>query len=152
MVVEHRLVERECACCGTRTRAEAPATVTAPLQYGPGVEALVLYLYGGQFLAKDRAAVAMAELFGIGLSPGTVAAMLARAAGRLEKEFPPQVRDALAAAGAVAPAGTAEPLRRFRHAVQIGISQTAPRSTKPMRAENALARRLTDREIGRAHV
>ncbi|SNQ48173.1 conserved hypothetical protein [Frankia canadensis] len=101
VVVEHRLVERECVCCGTRTRAEAPAGVDAPAQYGPGVEALVLYLYGGQFLARDRVAVAMAELFGIALSPGTVAAMLARAAGRLGAEFLPQVRDALAAADVV---------------------------------------------------
>jgi len=51
-----------------------------------------------------------------------------------------------AGAGAVGPAATAEPLRRFRHAVQIGISQTAPRTTTPMRAENALGRRLADRE------
>lgn len=48
--------------------------------------------------------------------------------------------------GTVDPDDTAEPLRRFRHAVQIGISQTAPRATKPMRTENALARRLADRE------
>lgn len=75
--------------------------VDAPVRYGPGVEALVLYLYGAQFLAKDRAAVAMAELFGIRLSPGTVVAMLARAARRLDKEFLPQVRDALAAADVV---------------------------------------------------
>ncbi|CAO5244505.1 hypothetical protein FAGKG844_350065 [Frankia sp. AgKG'84/4] len=37
--------------------------VDAPARYGPRAEALVLYLYGGQFLPKDRTAVAMAELF-----------------------------------------------------------------------------------------
>jgi hypothetical protein len=37
----------------------------------------------------------MAELFGIPLSPGTVAAMLARAATRLAEKFLPEVRDAL---------------------------------------------------------
>jgi len=51
-----------------------------------------------------------------------------------------------AGASRVDPAAAAEPLRRFRHAVQIGISQTAPRTSKPMRAHNALARRLADRE------
>jgi transposase len=98
VVVEHQLVERECACCGIRTRAAAPGGVDAPVQYGPRVEAMVLYLYAGQFLAKDRAAVAMAELFGTALSAGTVAAMLARAAARLEAEFLPRVRDEIVAA------------------------------------------------------
>jgi transposase len=100
-VVEHQLVERECSCCGTRTKAAAPTGVDAPVQYGPGVEARVLYLYAGQFLAKDRAALAMAELFGTPLSAGTVAAMLARAAGRLAERFLPDVRDQLSKAAVV---------------------------------------------------
>ncbi|WP_322769912.1 IS66 family transposase zinc-finger binding domain-containing protein [Frankia sp. Cr1] len=98
VVIEHQLVERECACCGTRTKADAPAGVDTPVQYGPGVEARVLSLYGGQFLAKDRAADAMRELYGVAVSPGTVVAMLARAAARLAEQFLPQVRDLLAAA------------------------------------------------------
>ncbi|WP_232303507.1 hypothetical protein [Pseudofrankia sp. DC12] len=90
LVVEHRLVERECACCGTRTRAAAPRGADAPVQYGPRVEATVLYLYGGQFLARDRAAAAMAELFGTPLSAGTVAAMLARPPRPAWQGVPPE--------------------------------------------------------------
>ncbi len=101
VVVEHQLVERECSCCGVRTKAPAPDGVAAPVSYGPGVQARVLYLYAGQFLAKDRAAVAMGELFGTRLSSGTVAAMLARAAARLAEKFLPQVRDALTTAAVV---------------------------------------------------
>ena len=37
--------------CGT-----APQGVTAPVQYGPRITAIVLYLYVGQFLSKKRAA------------------------------------------------------------------------------------------------
>lgn len=95
MVVEHRLLERECAGCGARTRAAAPDGVDAPVQYGEQVRALVLYLYGGQFLSKDRTVQAMAELFGIHLSTGTVVAMQARATATLEKEFLPLLRDLL---------------------------------------------------------
>lgn len=40
--------------------------------------------YIGQFLSKKRTAEALAELFGTPLSPGTVAATAARAAGRLD--------------------------------------------------------------------
>jgi hypothetical protein len=61
----------------------------------PRVEARALYLHAGQFLAKDRAADALRELFGVALSPGTVMAMVARAAARLAGEFLGQVRDLL---------------------------------------------------------
>jgi transposase len=57
--------------------------VTAPVQYGPGITAVVLYLYVGQFLSKKRTAQALAELFGTPVGEGTVAAMTQRAADRL---------------------------------------------------------------------
>ena len=81
-VTEHQLIERECAC-GHRTKAAAPAGAEAPVQYGPRIAAVIVYLYIGQFLSKKRTAQAMAELFGVPLSSGTVAALTARAAGRL---------------------------------------------------------------------
>jgi transposase len=57
----------------------------APVQYGPRTAAIIVYLYTGQFLSKERTALALAELFGILLSSGTVAALTARAAGRLDR-------------------------------------------------------------------
>jgi transposase len=89
-VTEHQLVERECGC-GHRTRAAAPAGAEAPVQYGPRIAAVIVYLYAGQFLSKERTAQALAELFGIPCSSGTVAALTARAAGRLDG-FVEQVR------------------------------------------------------------
>jgi transposase len=82
-VTEHQLIERECGC-GHRTKGAAPAGAQAPAQYGPQVAAVIIYLYTGQFLSKERTAQALAELFGIPLSSGTVVALTARAAGRLE--------------------------------------------------------------------
>jgi transposase len=81
-VTEHQLIKRQCRC-GTVTRADAPAGVDAPVQYGPNVTAIVVYLYVGQFLSKDRTAKALAELFGIAISGGTVATMTERAAAGL---------------------------------------------------------------------
>ena len=71
-VTEHQLIARRCAC-GTTTGAAAPQGVTAPVQYGPRITAIVLYLYVGQFLSKKRTAAALAELFGTPVSDGTVA-------------------------------------------------------------------------------
>jgi transposase len=69
--------------CGQRTRAAAPPGADAPACYGPRVAAVIIYLYIGQFLSKKRTAQALAELFGIPASSGTVAAVTAKAAGRL---------------------------------------------------------------------
>jgi transposase len=95
-VTEHQLIERRCAC-GHRTLAAAPDGVDAPVQYGPRIAAIIVYLYAGQFLSKKRTAQALAELFGIPLSSGTVAALTARAAGRLDG-FLEEVRARIAAA------------------------------------------------------
>ena len=81
-VTEHQLIERECGC-GHRTKAAAPHGAEGPVQYGPRIAAIMIYLYLGQFLSKQRTAQALAELFGAPLSSGTVAALSARAAGRL---------------------------------------------------------------------
>ena len=94
-VTEHQLIERECGC-GQRTRGAAPEGADAPVQYGPRIAAVVIYLYIGQFLSKDRTAQALAELFGVPLSAGTVAAVTARAAGKLDG-FVERVRGNIAA-------------------------------------------------------
>jgi transposase len=94
-VTEHQLIERECGC-GHRTRGTAPAGAEAPVQYGPRTAAVIVYLHAGQFLSKDRTARALAELFGIPCSSGTVAALTARAAGRLDG-FTGHVREQIAA-------------------------------------------------------
>jgi hypothetical protein len=66
------------------------------VQYGPRVAAVIIYLYIGQFLSRKRTAQALAELFGIPLSPGTVAGITARAAGKLDR-FLERVRENIAA-------------------------------------------------------
>ena len=45
-VTEHQLIARRCGC-GTTTCGSAPNGVTAPVQYGPRITAIVVYLYVG---------------------------------------------------------------------------------------------------------
>lgn len=78
-VTEHQLIARRCGC-GATTCGAAPEDVTAPVQYGPRIAAIIVYLYVGQFLSKQRTADALGELFGVPVSSGTVAAASARAA------------------------------------------------------------------------
>jgi transposase len=94
-VTEHQLIARRCGC-GTTTCGSAPQGVTAPVQYGPRVTAIILYLFVGQFLSKKRTAAALAELFGTPVSEGTVATMTKRAADGLDI-FLEEVADRIAA-------------------------------------------------------
>jgi transposase len=94
-VTEHQLITRRCAC-GTTTCGTAPEGVTAPVQYGPRITVIVLYLYVGQFLSKKRTAAALAELFATPVSEGTVATMTKRAVDGLD-DFLAQVGDRIAA-------------------------------------------------------
>jgi transposase len=96
-VTEHQLVTRQCGC-GAQTCAAAPAGVDAPVQYGPRLTAVVLYLLVAQFGAQKRAAQAVADMFGVPISQGSVAAMTERAARGLEGDFLAFVREAIAKA------------------------------------------------------
>jgi transposase len=94
-VTEHQLIARRCRC-GITTCGAAPEGVRAPVQYGPRITAIILYLYIGQFLSKKRTAQALAELFGTPVGEGTVATMTRRAADGLDT-FLDQVADRIAA-------------------------------------------------------
>jgi transposase len=94
-VTEHQLIARRCGC-GITTCGTAPQGVTAPVQYGPRITAIILYLFVGQFLSKKRTAQALAELFGTPVSEGTVATMTTRAAEGLDP-FLAEVADRIAA-------------------------------------------------------
>ena len=88
-VTEHQIISRRCPC-GKTTTGLAPAQAAAPVQYGPVMCAVIIYLFMGQFLSKKRTAQAIGELFGVPVSDGTVAAVTARAAADLT-EFLAQV-------------------------------------------------------------
>jgi transposase len=81
-VTEHQVLTVKC-CCGCETRADAPDGVPAPVQYGPRVTGAGIYLWHGQFLSRDRACQALAEMFGCSPSPGALAAAARKTAGFL---------------------------------------------------------------------
>lgn len=80
LVTEHRIISRRCSC-GIVTCGTAPAGVSAPVQYGPRVTAVCVYLWHGQYLSRNRACEAVGELFGVQVSEGAVAGMVRRVAG-----------------------------------------------------------------------
>jgi len=95
-VVEHVAARRRCEC-GHVTAGEFPAWVGAPTQYGPGVRALGVYLCVFQHLPYDRAAQALRDIAGAGVSPGTLTTWVAAAADGL-CDFDERLRELLTAA------------------------------------------------------
>lgn len=96
-VTEHRIMACRCAGCGAVTGAAAPAGVGAPVQYGPGVTAIVVYLAVRQHIPVARLAELCAEVLGVQVSTGWIAGRLALAAQSLSG-FADRTRAALRAA------------------------------------------------------
>ena len=79
-VTAHLLHVLACAGCGARTRATAPAGVTAPAVYGPMVTMLAAYLAAQHHIPVARIVEILADLAGIEVSPGWVMTACARMA------------------------------------------------------------------------
>jgi len=68
-----------CPCCARTFSAPAPEDMAPGSPFGPGIVALVLHLHITQAIGFERLVKLMDEVFGITLSEGAIANMLARA-------------------------------------------------------------------------
>lgn len=71
-VIEHQAVTRCCLGYGAETSGAFPPEVAAPVQYGPGVATLAVYLTQEQLLPLARTSAVLAEVFGCPVSERTV--------------------------------------------------------------------------------
>jgi transposase len=98
-VIEHRVLSCRCAC-GAVSTAAAPTGVNAPVQYGPGVIAVVVYLLVAQHIPVKRVARVMADLLGCAVSTGWLDSCLKRTSTSLTG-FRDHLREGLRRAGCV---------------------------------------------------
>ena len=68
-----------CPCCQKRVAAPAPEGFDAGSPFGPGLSALIIHLHVTQAISFERLARLMAEVFGVTISEGAIANILARA-------------------------------------------------------------------------
>jgi transposase len=68
-----------CPCCNKRVVAAAPADMPPGSPFGSGIVSLVTYLHACQFVSYNRLVEMLGGLFGLTLSEGAIANMLARA-------------------------------------------------------------------------
>jgi transposase len=75
-VIEHRVEEKQCPCCFHLSRAAFPANISAPAQYGKGIQAVATYLVEGQSIPYARTSQLLQELLGVQLSAGSIASFV----------------------------------------------------------------------------
>src|SRR5579859_1149330 len=80
---EHQLETICCPTCHHLNRGSFPASVSAPVQYGPNLQALAVYLHQGQLLPTARTCEALASICGCQLSEATLVQWSEVAAERL---------------------------------------------------------------------
>jgi transposase len=80
---EHQIEAICCPNCRTRSLGSFPAAVSAPVQYGPNLQALAVYLHQGQLLPTARTCETLAAICGCQLSEGTLIQWSELAAERL---------------------------------------------------------------------
>lgn len=76
--VEHRSYSKVCSHCGKFCTAAMPFHLTAPIQYGPSVTALVSYLSVYHYIPYQRMTVLLKDLFGLPISEGSIDNLLER--------------------------------------------------------------------------
>ena len=74
---EHQIIAKQCSC-GKLCKGQFPVNINAPIQYGPGVESLVSYLSVRQYLPYKRMQECLSDIFGVGLSQGSIANIISR--------------------------------------------------------------------------
>ena len=96
-VTEHQLISRICTC-GSVTKADAPAGVNAPVQYGSRLAGIGVYLFHGQFLSTSRTVQALSDLFGVVVAAATLVAWTGRIAAQVTSKTLVVIRDRIIAA------------------------------------------------------
>ena len=82
LVIETQQHEVVCPHCQSLNRASLPEGLEAERYFGPRLEATVVFLKHQQHLSYERIVVTLRELFGLELSEGGVASIIARAGER----------------------------------------------------------------------
>lgn len=80
---EHQIEAICCPTCQTTNLGSFPAAVSAPVQYGPNLQALAVYLHQGQLLPTARTCEALTALCGCQISEATLLQWSELAAERL---------------------------------------------------------------------
>jgi transposase len=78
VVMRIELFRATCPCCKARVTARAPADMPEGTPFGPGIGSVIAYLHGCQMIGYKRLTEVCQGLFGLTISQGAIANVLAR--------------------------------------------------------------------------
>ena len=84
MVTEHQAEVKQCPGCGRTTQARSPEGTTQLAQYGPGFEALLVYLNQKHFIPLKRVNEFCEDIFAHSVGEGTIVDANTQVAERVE--------------------------------------------------------------------
>jgi len=96
VVQEHHSEQKQCPQCQQITVAAFPPEVRAPVQYGPRIAAMAVYLVQQQLLPLARACEVMEDVLAVSMSEGTLCDLIGRCASHLA-EVEQHIKEALIA-------------------------------------------------------
>jgi len=94
IVREYRAQQKQCPLWQHITAAAFPQEVSAPIQYGPSIGAMAVYLVQQQLLPLGRACEVRGDLLGVQMSQGSIGELITRCAAQLG-EVEQQIKAAL---------------------------------------------------------
>jgi transposase len=100
LVREHHSEQKQCPQCQQITVASFPAEVRAPVQYGPTIAAMAVYLVQQHLLPLARACEVLEDLLAVSMSEGTLCDLIARCARNLA-DVEQQTKEALIASSVI---------------------------------------------------
>lgn len=138
IVVEHQAERKCCPHCQEVILAPFPVEVTAPVQYGPALGALAVYLVQQQLLPYERVSELFFDLFGQPISAATVASLVQRCAEQLTA-VEQQIKAALGQAEVLHQDETGLSVGGQRHWVHVSTTPTLTHyAVHPKRGKEAL--------------
>ena len=84
---EHRSHIKICPSCGVKNKGVFPASIVAPIQYGPVVEATTGYLSVYQYMPYNRIVHLFKHCFGLPLSEGSIDSFLQKLSDKTKSTY-----------------------------------------------------------------
>jgi transposase len=138
MVIEHQAERKYCPACQEVILAPFPAEVAAPVQYGPALGALAVYLVQQQLLPYERVSELFFDLFGHPISKASIVNLVQQCAEQL-REVEQQIKTALSQAEVLHQDETGLSVAGKRHWVHVSATATLTHyAAHPKRGKEAL--------------